>query len=647
MNFVQEHLAGQVDFRAFYAAEGVVFRGKRALCPFHDDHAPSFDVDSQRGVYICRACGEGGDPVTFLMKRGGVSEAEAIADLKRRFNVNGGPPPPVARRAVASKEYQIRDHGGEIVALHRRTDFDDGSKSFTWARPDGTSGLGGTPAARLPLYGSEELAGAPTETLVLLVEGEKARDVLTERGYLTVASVTGAPAAPGAAPLEVLRGRDVVLWPDNDDAGRLQMERIAAGLADVAASVRVLTWGEQPKDDAFDFFARAGTAEQLDSLLAEAAPWTESESKALETDPEAVPVGYRSPAEVLDAIPQPKFRFPSGIPSIDAACRGGLPTGCVVIFVGWPDAGKTGLGTQIILEIAMKNEVVAVLFTPDGGQQATAIRIGGLLGLDQDKLEERDPEEKERLRALLRQHRIFIVDDAQDGMVYEQVRADMEKVRPDLPHVYLIDSAQECLATDAADELDERHRVIALARAAYKTVEANPIPSLALVTSQVAGQSFAPRKRDRTAPIGSPAESKKLSFLSHMIIYLEGDPAKEPDFGQAAVVKSKLRGPKPSFGLRVDSATSRLSEIDAVVVEQNRAERTARDETTRISALGDQVTALLVQHGPLNVSAIYERIQAKKQDLLKALFGLEAQGVAVWDPGPKNSRIWRLASVPL
>lgn len=45
MNFVQEHLVGPVDFRAFYATEGIVVRGKRGLCPFHDDKNPSFDVD--------------------------------------------------------------------------------------------------------------------------------------------------------------------------------------------------------------------------------------------------------------------------------------------------------------------------------------------------------------------------------------------------------------------------------------------------------------------------------------------------------------------------------------------------------------------------------------------------------------------------
>jgi hypothetical protein len=277
VNFVQEHLVGLVDFRAFYASEGVVFHGKRALCPFHPDEHPSFDVDFVKGVYICRACGEGGDPVTFLVKRSGLSEAEAIADLKRRFDVNSGPPP-VARRAVAFKEYQIRDHAGKLVALHRRTDFDDGSKALPWARPDDPSGLGGMPKAELPLYGSENLAGAASETLVLLVEGEKARDALAEREYLAVASVTGARETPGAAPLEVLRGRNVVLWPDHDKDGRAHMNSIAAALAGVAASVRVLTWGEQPKDDAFDFFARGCTTEQLDGLLAEAPPWKDEPS---------------------------------------------------------------------------------------------------------------------------------------------------------------------------------------------------------------------------------------------------------------------------------------------------------------------------------------------------------------------------------
>ena len=32
----------------------------RFICPFHDDHNPSCDVNKSKGVYVCRACGKAG-----------------------------------------------------------------------------------------------------------------------------------------------------------------------------------------------------------------------------------------------------------------------------------------------------------------------------------------------------------------------------------------------------------------------------------------------------------------------------------------------------------------------------------------------------------------------------------------------------------
>jgi hypothetical protein len=48
--------------------------------------------------------------------------------------------------------------------------------------------------------------------------------------------------------LEVLRNRRVCLWPDEDDAGRKHMERVAERLHDIAAEVLVYTWHEAPED---------------------------------------------------------------------------------------------------------------------------------------------------------------------------------------------------------------------------------------------------------------------------------------------------------------------------------------------------------------------------------------------------------------
>src|SRR5262249_1770321 len=160
------------------------------------------------------------------------------------------------------------------------------------------------------------------------------------------------------------------------------------------------------------------------------------------------------------------------------------------------------LATQIALHIAMRHEIVVVFFVPDGGREATAIRIGGLLGLDQDKLEDRAQDEIAKLADLLHKQRIFIVDDSRDDVSFKRIREDAEKVRPDLPHLYILDSAQECVAEPGMETIDERHQVMRLARAAWDCVVGNPIPSLVITTSQVAGASFGPKRSgDRTNPL--------------------------------------------------------------------------------------------------------------------------------------------------
>lgn len=57
------------------------------LCPFHDDHKPSFHVYPDRQSYRCWACEEGGDCFSFVMKIEGVGFREALEMLARRVNL--------------------------------------------------------------------------------------------------------------------------------------------------------------------------------------------------------------------------------------------------------------------------------------------------------------------------------------------------------------------------------------------------------------------------------------------------------------------------------------------------------------------------------------------------------------------------------
>ncbi len=62
-------------------------REYKGLCPFHDDHNPSFTVSREKQSYKCWSCGEGGDCFSFVMKIDGLQFIEALEQLAGRANL--------------------------------------------------------------------------------------------------------------------------------------------------------------------------------------------------------------------------------------------------------------------------------------------------------------------------------------------------------------------------------------------------------------------------------------------------------------------------------------------------------------------------------------------------------------------------------
>jgi DNA primase len=76
-----------VDVVGAYVAlrpAGPTFKG---LCPFHNDHRPSFDVDPRRQRYKCWACGKFGDVFQFLQEHEKITFPEALELLARRAGI--------------------------------------------------------------------------------------------------------------------------------------------------------------------------------------------------------------------------------------------------------------------------------------------------------------------------------------------------------------------------------------------------------------------------------------------------------------------------------------------------------------------------------------------------------------------------------
>jgi DNA primase len=57
------------------------------LCPFHDDHSPSMNVNPVKQIFKCFACGAGGDVFKFLQMRENLTFPQAIERLAERAGI--------------------------------------------------------------------------------------------------------------------------------------------------------------------------------------------------------------------------------------------------------------------------------------------------------------------------------------------------------------------------------------------------------------------------------------------------------------------------------------------------------------------------------------------------------------------------------
>lgn len=57
------------------------------LCPFHNEKTPSFTVSDAKQFFHCFGCGEGGDAITFVMKKENLEFIEAIKFLANKYGI--------------------------------------------------------------------------------------------------------------------------------------------------------------------------------------------------------------------------------------------------------------------------------------------------------------------------------------------------------------------------------------------------------------------------------------------------------------------------------------------------------------------------------------------------------------------------------
>lgn len=79
----------------------------KGLCPFHNEKTPSFTVDDKKQLFHCFGCGEGGDVVSFIMHKEGLSYIDAMKYLANKAGIKLDDSKSTKENKILNRYYDI------------------------------------------------------------------------------------------------------------------------------------------------------------------------------------------------------------------------------------------------------------------------------------------------------------------------------------------------------------------------------------------------------------------------------------------------------------------------------------------------------------------------------------------------------------
>ena len=155
--------------------------------------------------------------------------------------------PPIDTLGKPSKSWNYFDQNNRLSAVVYRYDNENGKQFRIW---DVKNKKSQAPKIR-PLY---NILGIISAKKIIIVEGEKSADALIESGFCATTAMCGANAPIEKTDWSHLKDKEVIIWPDNDEAGINYANKLADYLSGKCSFISVLTPPEAKKDkwDAYD-----------------------------------------------------------------------------------------------------------------------------------------------------------------------------------------------------------------------------------------------------------------------------------------------------------------------------------------------------------------------------------------------------------
>jgi hypothetical protein len=200
-----------------------------------------------------------------------LSPADAFETDRPSLAVSSQPAQGVTTRPRLVKTYDYLDASGQLVYQVCRFE----PKDFRPRRRVGNEWAWNLTGVEPILYRLPDvLEAVENGRRIFLVEGEKDADALAEEGY-PATTVNGGAKNWRAKHAETLAKSEIVILPDNDDAGRSYAEQAAADLHAAGCTVRVVPLPElPPKGDVSDWFAAGHSVDELETLIGKSPRWS-------------------------------------------------------------------------------------------------------------------------------------------------------------------------------------------------------------------------------------------------------------------------------------------------------------------------------------------------------------------------------------
>ncbi len=225
---LKDKLISSINETLFYLfPNGEIKNNKFYIGNIEGDYGKSLNIDLEgksAGFWYDFATGNGGDIFDLWAQ---VHKLDAKKNFKQVINsISNWLHEPHHNYKIKDKKFKLisdyypptkrwdyRDCDGRLIACVYRYDLPNGKKEF---RPwDVIRRLAKTPIPR-PLYNQHIIKDSDT---VILVEGEKSAEALTNLNIPATTAMNGSNAPVDKTDWSPLNNKNVIIWPDNDDTG--------------------------------------------------------------------------------------------------------------------------------------------------------------------------------------------------------------------------------------------------------------------------------------------------------------------------------------------------------------------------------------------------------------------------------------------